>query len=303
MLTGAVKAASTESLFRDLRVPDILELVSVSRREDLTLDFKLAPRNFDNRDERRVLAEAISGFANAAGGLIVWGIDARVDTDGVDCARNAIPLGQPELFMSRLVSYSASAASPVVNGVEHRLVEGLGGPFALTYVPESDSGPHMAKLGEDRYFKRSGDRFVRMEHFDIADMFGRRRRPALKLSLEKQDNGETILVTIRNEGRGIAKAPYLALKMPSEFSLSAYGFDGNGAFGLAPVGRNYETCFLGGDANRVIHVGQTLVVAKLEVRTRHSHGISQVAAGAYPFRYELAAEDCEISTGEIVLNY
>lgn len=302
-LTGAVKAAPIESLFRDLGVSDILEFVSARRGEDLTLDFKLAPCSFDNRDERKTLAEAISGFANSAGGLIVWGVEAKPGADKVDCAQRPVPLDQPKLFMSRLVSYSASAVSPVVDGVDHRLVNGPGGPFALTHVPESSSGPHMAKLGEDRYFKRNGDKFLRMEHFDIADMFGRRRRPALKLFLEKQGNGETLLVTIRNEGRGIAKAPYLALKMPSEFDLSPHGFDGKGAFGLAPVGQYKETSFLGGDANKVIHVGQTLVVGRLEVRTRFTHGVRQVATGAYPFQYELAAEDGDISTGEIVVNY
>ena len=30
----------------------------------------------------------------------------------------------------------------------------------------------MAKLGEDRYYKRSGDSFRKMEHFDLEDMFG-----------------------------------------------------------------------------------------------------------------------------------
>lgn len=29
----------------------------------------------------------------------------------------------------------------------------------------------MAKLEEDRYYKRSGDSFYRMEHFDLEDMF------------------------------------------------------------------------------------------------------------------------------------
>ena len=40
----------------------------------------------------------------------------------------------------------------------------------------------MAKLGENRYYKRSGDSFYQMEHFDLEDMFGRRRKPKLKMS-------------------------------------------------------------------------------------------------------------------------
>jgi hypothetical protein len=42
----------------------------------------------------------------------------------------------------------------------------------------------MAKFGQDRYYKRSGDTFRRMEHFDLEDMFGRRPRPKLELQID-----------------------------------------------------------------------------------------------------------------------
>lgn len=210
-----------------------------------------------------------------------------------------MPIADAALFMSRLSEHAASAASPVVEGVEHRLLEGSGGPFALTHVPESSAGPHMAKLGEDRYYKRSGDRFVCMEHFDIADMFGRRRRPLLKLLLGKEGEGDAILVSLHNEGRGMAKAPYLALELPRGFQFANYGFDGHGGFGLPRVGMGYPRSIFGGDANKVIHVGQTLSVTKIECRRR----VDDAVAGPQTFRYELAAEDCELVSGEIVLEY
>lgn len=69
---------------------------------------------------------------------------------------------------------AGAAASPIVDGVEHKKIEAEADEgFGATFFPASDSGPHMAKLGSDRYFKRSGSQFLRMEHFEIADMFGR----------------------------------------------------------------------------------------------------------------------------------
>jgi hypothetical protein len=279
-----------EEIFEGLTTAQLLAFVDEHRIEDLTLDFKLAPKNFDTPDERKVLAKAISGFANSSGGLIVWGIEAKRGPEDIDCAQQAVPLTQPEMFMSRLWTYSGSAVSPVVDGLRHRLVEGLGGPFALTIVPESLVGPHMAKLGEDRYFKRSGDSFVKMEHFDVADMFGRRRRPQLSLVLHKEGPGSTILVSVRNDGRGIAKAPYQALDLPKGFRTSGYGFDGNGSFGLRPIGRSYVRCFFGGDATSVIHVGQELIVTKLEATTTTVDGKPAIK-GPQVFRYDLAAEE------------
>jgi hypothetical protein len=45
--------------------------------EHLLLDFKTVNSASFNRDDRRSLACALSGFANSSGGLIVWGVDAR----------------------------------------------------------------------------------------------------------------------------------------------------------------------------------------------------------------------------------
>jgi hypothetical protein len=292
---------SLDSLFRRLEVAQILTFVKERRREDLTLDFKLTPRMFEHRDERKVLAIAIAGFGNSSGGLIVWGVNARKDDEGIDCAQDGVPITDPHLFMSRLVEHAAGAASPVVAGVQHRLIEGEGGPFAVTFVPESDGGPHMAKLGEDRYYKRSGDQFRKMEHFDIADMFGRRRKPVLMLTLEKEEHGGTVRVSITNKGRGIAKAPYLGLALPPNFRSSSHGYDGGGTFGLRRIGRDTLWRF-GGNTTEVIHVGQTLPVTRLEYTVLQPSGVP-VVSGRQTFGYEMAAEDCEMTTGECVLDY
>jgi hypothetical protein len=70
----------------------------------------------------------------------------------------------------------------------------------------------MAKLGEDRYYKRSGDSFYRMEHFDLEDMFGRRQKPNLHLRLRHDrsqqradEELEELHFSLLNNGRAIAK--------------------------------------------------------------------------------------------------
>jgi hypothetical protein len=213
---------------------------------------------------RKVLAAAISGSRTQAAGLIVWGI----------------PIADPNLFMTRLVKHVAAATSPAVDGVQHRLIEAEGGLFAVTFAPESDRGAHMAKLGEDRHFKRSGDQFRRVEHFDIADMFGRRRRPVLAVTLETEGHGETIRVSITNRGRGIAKAPYLTLTPPKNWQSSTHGYDGGGTLGLRRIGRDAIWRF-GSDATEVIHAGQTLLghAAGIRRATTKRYSRRQWAAG------------------------
>ena len=138
----------------------------------------------------------------------------------------------------------------------------------MTLVPESESGPHMAKLGEDRYYKRSGDTFYKMEHFDLEDMFGRRKKPKLRFTTRIDQRGvnTSIFVGIENVGRGAAKAPYLAFNINELFRPSPHGLDGNGHDGLPKLHYGQDLRFrYGANLNFVIHPGTTHEVTKLDL--------------------------------------
>jgi hypothetical protein len=198
--------------FNSLSLAQIEEFLRAGQEETLHLEFKTVSKpDLSDKHDKRNFACALSGFANSDGGLILWGVDARKDADGIDRASAPAEISSVSLFVSRLGELTGDAVLPRIDGIVHRAIprdNGMG--FGVTLVPESDSGPHMAKLGENRYYKRSGSSFYLMEHFDIADMFGRRRRPLLALGLELvprlgDDPHEEFHVEILNAGRGIAK--------------------------------------------------------------------------------------------------
>jgi Putative DNA-binding domain len=203
--------------FNSISVTEIEGFVRDRRQEDLHLDFKLLSSVDDiNRDDRKNLAISISGFANSDGGIIVWGVDSRKDPEtGIDSAINCRPLVNGRLILSRLQAYTGQATSPVVPNVLHKFIPTIGNSgFIITYIPSCDAGPFMAKLGEDRYYKRSGDSFYKMEHYDIQDMFGRRRKPSLSLILNKKSGTvnneiieETYQICLLNNGKCSAKFP------------------------------------------------------------------------------------------------
>ena len=96
----------------------------------------------------------LSAFANSSGGLIVWGVDARPNDDGVDCAVALREIPRVALLLTRLNELDGLAVNPIVGGVRHRIIPSAPGSengYAATLVPESDAGPHMAKMGDDRY--------------------------------------------------------------------------------------------------------------------------------------------------------
>jgi len=247
-------------LYESITLDGIKDWVAEGKEETVHLDFKLVRNPSMSRDDRKNLAVALSGFANSEGGIIVWGVNARKNSDGIDCAQNIDPITNVSLFMAKLNEFS-SEVSPSARGVRHKkyFVEEDAG-IAITYIPESDSGPHMAKASVDRYMKRSGDSFLKMEHFEVADMFGRRKRPKLEPELFEhgrhwRDNGTLYRLRINNVGRASAVAPYVSVQFDAGVVGNyEYGIDGNGHKGLQvlktadPLQKIY-----GGNTDLVIH--------------------------------------------------
>lgn len=188
------------------------QYIANRQEENLQLEFKTVGEAGMTRDDRKNFAIATSGFANSSGGIVVWGIVARKNDQDVDCAQEYELVDNVQLMLTRLNQHSGQATSPLVDGLTHRAIafDEQDRGCVLTLVPESATGPHMAKLGEDRYYKRSGDSFRKMEHFDLQDMFGRRMRPALIIHLdprvhEPDTTQEELHIYLRNIGRALAK--------------------------------------------------------------------------------------------------
>lgn len=204
---------TTREIYDALDLPTLERWVAEQQQEDLHLDFKLVAGDGElARDDRKNLMRAVSGFANGDGGLIVWGVDCRKNDDGVDAAKELRPIQNAPAILSQLRDNPSQLTSPIVDGVEHRLVPGQqdGSGFLVSYVPASDRGPHMAN--DRHYYKRNGTSFLVMEHFDVADMFGRRQRSDLRLHLgytrvpdaDPEHRKFKLQAKIRNHGRARA---------------------------------------------------------------------------------------------------
>jgi hypothetical protein len=290
-----------QKLYNKLSINDIHKFISSMQEENLTLDFKtISNANLTNKDDKRNLAKSISGFANSSGGLVIWGVEAKKNKQGIDCARGLKEIENIRLFLSRLNEFTGMAVSPIVDDVQHRIIETSPNKgIAITCIPESVSGPHMAKMGEDRYYKRSGDSFYRLEHFDLEDMFGRRPRPELELSTRINGSGLNvkIIIGIKNVGRGSAKAPYIAFGVSLPFKLNIYGLDGNyneGMKKLPYLGSVLPNRY-GEGANVVVHPGITHEVASIYLGLIPQE--SKEPTSDLEIEYEIAAEGFMLNKG------
>jgi hypothetical protein len=305
-----------EALFEAIDIDAVQDYVTSRQQEHLHLDFKLVNDPSMKRDDRKSFAVALSGFANSDGGIIIWGVRAAKDpATGIDCATDLVPIADIALFLSRLNSLTGEVVAPTVSGVEHEGIDrGDGTGFVKSIVPASETGPHMARAGEGRYFKRSGDSFYRMEHFDVADMFGRRKHPKLRLATRISRGGTRsrgtirqfdllVYLTIVNEGRGSARAPFLSIDVSPPFSVYAYGVDGNMNFGLPVLQRSRGTSshLYGASSDFVIHPGTGLDVTAVTAEiVEPDDGPPQVPD--LLLTYVIAAEEADTVNESLEIN-
>jgi len=186
------------------------------REEDLHLEFKQKADRSNGGladGDRRAFSEALSAFANADGGVLVFGIETAKDQAGTDRATDLRPIADYQPFCRRLGDLVLNTTQPVVEGVR---VEPLpseaerGSGYVKCLIPQSYRPPHRAMHAGQQYWIRSSTGTRRMDHFELEDVFGRRLRPDLLIGIEaepRSDDPQTVQLSFRllNEGRGIAK--------------------------------------------------------------------------------------------------
>jgi len=258
-----------ETLYATITLRTIDEYVTTHREEDLHLDFKTAKPSMtrdDRRTSRSPRADSRTATAASSSGASTHQ-ERKEQRAKPHCSRSARSL--------RNSKASPVAANPIVDGIQHRGIEEQpDAGYAITLIPASDRGPHMAKLGEDRYYKRTGDRFAVIEHFDITDMFGRRARPALTTqtvlrngSISRGGGNPTrrtihIIIQLRNDGRARASAPYLSLEANPPYVVARHGLS-TVEGPLRPTAQPSHTAQFTADATVVIHPTTTYEAAQI----------------------------------------
>ncbi len=200
--------------------------------EHFHLDFKLLagiPGDL-RKDDKRNLSIGLSGFGNSDGGLLVWGVDAKPDSEGIDRVVGVKPIPHIKRFLSELKSLTPRYVAPPMERVQQVGVTNPDDPdhgYVITAVPRSEATPHMATgPGLSRYYRRAGTEFLMMHHVEVADMFGRRPQPRIELEIGKRvgvvataggriaEGLISLKWVLKNTGTGIARLPCLSLGHP-----------------------------------------------------------------------------------------
>ncbi|TGL66506.1 AlbA family DNA-binding domain-containing protein [Leptospira levettii] len=229
-----------EDLYNLIDLNKINEFVDLNQEENLYIDFKTLKSNeLNSDDDKGNYAKALSGFANSEGGIIIWGVETQKKSE-IDAASGIKEIENVKKSLTRIEQLTGELLSPKLVGVKNKIIntkENNG--LIVTYIPPSDNPPHMALGKLHAYYKRSGESFYRMEHFDIADLFARKKSPKLEFcyAINKTGKGNNqvncnIKFGLKNISKVIAKFPMLDIHLSNPYQLSSYGIDGNGNYGL-----------------------------------------------------------------------
>lgn len=281
----------------------ILRLIDERTHETVTLDFKLKSDPTNGRfskDDKTNLGKLLSGFANSAGGLAVWGVDARKGEDGIDCAQGpAVPIADIERFKSEAQTLVGQLILPRHEGVEvaHVPADAVGSGYLLVHVERSNRRPHRCEAAnEKQYFKRAGDSTFAMEHYDIEDSFRRVAAPELEIICKPVITGPTrehghllycadLYFYIKNVGNTIAKYPYFQVSQMINIKPMGLWRIAGITVGLEPVGEIDEWYCYAGGTDKVIHPQHSLPAARLRIEY-YRNGMDQVSVGG-TFGHEL----------------
>jgi hypothetical protein len=288
-----------EILFDSINLEKIESFIAESTNEGLHLEFKsVNSTDLAKKEDRRNYSKSMSAFANSAGGIIVWGIGSCRQPDGSSCLEKS-EIENLQRLIQRLHDLEAELIDPPISGIRHKEIqteENRG--YAATLVPASEGGPHIAKAkDQNRYYKRSGNQSLHMEHYEIERMFGTSPRPQLELNVSCRSSGKatkngvpysrySLTLSLLNNGRGLAKYAFVQLKAEPIDRLNLCHDQVRP--GMSLLKKNFETgIFLfSAFVDQVIHPTVQLDFTEFNIEVRDGS-----FAPSIQFSYELMAEN------------
>ena len=208
----------------------LLELCRTFREETLYLEFKQKEKR-DNSgmtdNDKKRLGEALSGFSNSDGGVLILGVETKKHAH-VDVAHRCCPIAEIASFENYVKSLVPGYTSPENRSVYIRSVASLensGSGYLVVVVPKGVNRPYMSNaVGHKKYFRKTSDGILPLEHYEVIDLTRVEHSPVLQLVTSVRYLGGkglasnfAVRVFLRNDGVVLADRPYLRILKGSSF--------------------------------------------------------------------------------------
>jgi hypothetical protein len=197
--------------------------------ESLTLEYKAAAALEKTQPKKDEITKDVSAMANAAGGVLIYGIAEHTESDKRHLPARIDPLDRTE-YPKEWLEQVISNIRPRLDGIVIHPVSLTGDPNAVVYVVEIPQSDTAHQANSKRYYKRFNFESVPMEDYEIRDIMSRSRHPHVELSFQiaqrtrtrsnYMSNGQThtttytLLVRAKNVGRVYAQYLNSFIRLP-----------------------------------------------------------------------------------------
>lgn len=165
------------------------QLIAEREPESLFLDFKRSPGEGAGRflatEDNKNLSKAISGFANSSGGVVIWGVDCRRESETGNEVASRHPVSDADGLNTKLqaaISRATIPPHPDVQVLSFAEPENSPAGYVVVLVPQSQLGP-IRSVVTNHYHLRTGSDFGIIPHDVLAGMFGRLPQPQIDMNL------------------------------------------------------------------------------------------------------------------------
>lgn len=171
-------------------ITDVQRLIDLKEKESAYMEYKESGALQNNDRSKNEVSKDISAFANAGGGIIIYGI----------IEENGIPAAIDDGFNPSEID--KEWLDQVINSRIRRKIEGIkinqipldkargDRVIYLIYIPQSRKAPHQA--GDKKFYTRRNFISEPMEEYEIRDIFMREEAPDVTLDMFFRRHGARI---------------------------------------------------------------------------------------------------------------
>ncbi len=265
---------AAEILFETLKsYNDLNDLIDNGECETQYLECKAPSSPKINQNIQIHIAKALSGFANTAGGVVIYGMSTtKHPHSGLDILTQLVPLGNCAVFEKNLTNRIPTLGMPSIHSFKTKTIKEKKGDtkgIVVLYIPQSHGDP-VQSTKDNLFYFRTSDEFKPAPFELIKRLFAAVQSPNLFLRIAKdivttkKDGTWHIPLVIENASSVFAENVQMTVEISNPEACESITADGlkDMSF-LNPGARIFMI-----DVNRGIHRGNNVMIGDIRVRMK-----------------------------------
>lgn len=195
----------------------IQQYIDSQVEENSSLDYKSAAALAGTKDKKKEITKDVSAFANAAGGVIIYGVKEYDDSERKHLPEKIDPIDRTQFSKERLEQV-INNIRPKIEGVIIHSVSVEQNSTGVIYVVDIPQSTTVHQATDHKYYTRYNFLSVPMEDYQIRDVMNRVKHPRLDISLKtvgNEEEGFCLEVWATNTGDIYAHYVFVVLYLPN----------------------------------------------------------------------------------------